>query len=1075
MKSNMKYLIIFLFLFNLQAFPIVEPIKDADLSDKNSPADDILINQFKFETKASLETWKSENGRTEISPLHFKDGQNSLLWNYNLGDHLVVADMEGLNKATEAYKGGIPEHFEPSYYPQAKYGGIKMWLYQEAEQKGKMIYHVGSSVDAAKKNPKYKFEVNLNFTGWRAVWVCFEEDAKVAGYKGDNIMKSFVSFPSKEVVNPGKIYMDRFMLLSFVSKKRHSDLQFVNTKTDNRSDSYKILKPYQDYLNLDLDVSSNPDNNDSNVAKYSKIISDKLEFLILGNKTNKWKERNSTIEKKIASQIKNSKKFYETLNLKATDNGITGVPMFATRDEHISKNGLVYQAVSQSTMFPLAIDFRMNDDSGSQKKLITLLDYFEDQGWAAGSATGTVDHIIRLNPMAQAIFLIRDELAKQNNLKSRVDMLAWHSRIGGIIDIDLTRGENTDKVRGAAFVKLIAILLMEDGPKKEFFLKRFADYMNYTIDFAPGYSDTIKPDFSLYHHRGTYLNSYGIQSLNTMALVHWLLEGTPYELSEKSTKILKETLMHQSDIAFGTDIHYGVGGRFPDKNQAIGANLLPAFAVMSMKNGFVDDIEFAERFNYLYKISDPTEITSILTPALTYSGTFGTLDLMVNLHNSLGDSYNKPGDLNISMPYSSLAVHRKDEAYATVKGYNKYIWDFEAGSSNAENNMGRYLSFGTLIVAQNNPKNGFKGAGMDVSDGFHWGYLPGATTKALPIEKVFHDNEGTEKYIEGYHRSFSETTFASGLTQGKNGMFAMKLRDDVGPDADKSLFDDSFRATKSYFFIGNEIICLGSDIENDDARYNTITTLFQYKYDNAKPTLYNSKSIGQSQSLKNELTEGYFTDQNGIQYIIRDKGEVVLEQGPQKSLKRDKKEYVPTNEAHVKAYLNHGKSPKNGGYEYQILLNTSKDEANKFVDSKSYEVWQKNKDLHSIYHPKTGTEAYAIFTANKAIGKGHIVKADTPILAMFKMQKESAMLSVADPDLKLKKYNHNMSRMPDEITHGASEGSVVTITLKEEWYPAGATDHVISISQDNGQTVVQVFCKDGMSIDIPLQERADLE
>lgn len=1036
-----------------------------------NPANDILISEFKFESNTYLETWTSEKGTTEISPLHFKDGQNSLLWDYTSKDFLVVADMEGLNKSTEAYKGGTPEMYEPAFYPEAKYGGIKMWLYQEAPQTGNMIFHVGSSVGAAKTNPKYKFEVNLNFKGWRAVWVCFEEDAKVSHYKGDNTMKSFVSFPSKEVVNPGKLFIDRFLLLSFVSKKRHSDLHFVNTKTDNRADSYKILEPYQKYLNLEVDTKPNQVTNNEDVAKYSKIISDKLEILILGNKLDTWKQRNSTIEKKVNSQIKNASKFYETLNLKTAETGMTGVPFFATRDEHIPQEGMVYQAVSQATMFSLAMDFKMNNNLDSQEKLITLLDYFEDQGWAAGSAMGTVDHIIRLNPMAQSIFLIRDTLEKKHKLKSRVDMLAWHSRIGGIIDLDLTRGENTDKVRGAALVKIIAILLMEDGPKKAYFLNRFSDYMNHVIDFAPGYSDTIKPDFSLYHHRGTYLNSYGIQALNTMALVHWLLEGTPYELSQKSTKILKDALMRQSDIAFGNDIHYGVGGRFPEKNQAIASNLLPAFAVMSMKNGSVEDLEFAKRFNYLYDISDPTEIVSILTPALTYSGTFGTLDLMVNLHNSLDKSYNKPANQTISMPYSSLLVHRSGDAYATVKGYNKYVWDYETGASNNENNMGRYLSFGTLITAQNNPELGFIGAGIDVNAGFHWAYLPGATTKALPVEKMFYDNKSTEKYIEGYHRSFSETTFASGLSQYTNGMYAMKLRDDVGPDADKSLFDDSFRATKSYFFIDDEIICLGSDIENKDARYNTITTLFQYKYDSSKSTFYNNNDIGTSQTLKKEGIDGLFTDQNGIQYIIRDKGQSVLEQGPQKSLMKVKSEYVPTNQPHIKAYLNHGMSPNNASYEYQILLNTSKDEAQKMVGAKSYEVWQKNKDIHSIHHLKTGIEAYAIFTANKQFDKGHVIKTNTPILAMFKNDKDGALLSVSDPDLKLKKWNHNMSRMPDEITNGASEGSVATVTLKGEWFAAGYSEDVISIRQENGQTQVQIMCKDGKSINIPLQKR----
>lgn len=1032
------------------------------------PANEILIDKHDFENLKSLETWKSETGRTEISKSHFKDGQSSLLWNYNLEDYLVVEEMDGLNRATGKYIGGVPEAYEPAFYPEGKYGGIKMWLYQEESQKGKMVFQVGSSVENAKSNPKYKFEVNLNFDGWRAIWVCFEEDAKVLGYSGDDTMRSFIAFPSKEVPNSGKIYMDRFLLLDFVSKKRHSDLQFENTKVDSRTDSYKIIEPYRQYLNLQV-APSLFDNTE--VAKYSKIVSDKLEFLILGDNSGNWKQRNSGIEKRIASQIKNSKREYENLNLKVSTNGITGVPLFATRDEHISDSGKVFQAVSQATMFPLAMDYRVNANNDSQKKLITLLNYFEDQGWAAGSAMGTVDHIIRLNPLAQSIFLIREELEDLNQLESQVEMLAWHSRLGGILDMDFTRGENTDKVRGAALVKLVAILLMEDGSKKNMLLMRFVDYMNHVINFAPGYSDTIKPDFSLYHHRGTYLNSYGVQSLNTMAMIYWLLDDTPYRLSDTSKNILKKTLMRQSDIAFGTDIHYGVSGRFPDKNHAIGANLLSAFAFMSMKGNSIDDLEIAERYNYLYEITNPQDIVSNLTPALTYSGTFGTLDLMVNVHKSLDNKYNTPKDTNISMPYSSLSVHRSGNGYATVKGYNKYIWDFEAGASKGENSMGRYLSHGTLIVAQNNPERGFKGAGIDVNDGFHWAFLPGATTKALPVEKVFHDNKSTGKYIEGYHRSFSETTFANGLSQGNNGVYAMKLRDEVGPDSDKSLFDDSFRATKSYFFIGNEIICLGSDIENNDARYNTITTLFQYKSDHSKPTFYNNKDIGQSQSINKVLTGGYFTDQNGIQYIIRDNGEIVLEQGPQKSLMKVKSDYVPTNKSHVKAYLNHGKSPKNKEYEYQILLDTDQEEVPRFVERKSYEVWQKNKDLHSIYHLKTGTEAYAIFTINSDIRKGYITRVDTPILAMFKKQEGAAMLSVADPDLRLKKWNHNMSWMPDDIVHGASEGRIVSVTLKEEWYVIGSVAEVKSFKHENGQTIIEIYCKDGKSVDVPLQKR----
>ena len=423
------------------------------------------------------------------------------------------------------------------------------------------------------------------------------------------------------------------------------------------------------------------------------------------------------------------------------------------------------------------------------------------------------------------------------------------------------------------------------------------------------------------------------------------------------------------------------------------------------------------------------------------------------------------------MPYSSLSVHRKGNAYAAVKGYNKYIWDFETGSSKGENSLGRYLSHGALFVAQTDPDDGFIGAGIDYNGGFHPGYLPGATTKSLPIEKVFFKNFGTKKYIEGYHRSFAETTFAGGLTQeGENGMYSMELRDDVGPDSDKILFDNSFRAKKSYFFIGDEIICLGSNINNDDSRYKTITTLFQYKFDENHVTSYKGKSIGSTLSLDKNISSGYFTDQNGIHYILGDTNDIRLEQNIQKSLKRVGKKYESIEVPHVKAYLDHGIAPRGKGYEYQILLNSSNEVVKQFVDKKSYKVLSKNIQVHSIYHKNSGITAYAIFD-NKASLQGPILYTDTPILAMFKKPGAYSVLTIANPDLNLPKWNHNMSLMPEEIVNGNSKGGVVTVSLKGIWYPAKNNNALQNSIHKDGNTVLEVFCKEGKSIDISLQQR----
>lgn len=1029
----------------------------------------ILTGLLQFEYPSDLQDWNAMKGQIKISPRHYKDGSNSALWNWKKGGLLKISHLNGLEKAADIYPGGIPEKYEPAYYPKGRYGGVKMWLYQEKPTKGRMIFQVGSSVETAMQNPKYKFQVNLNFTGWRAVWVNFEEDAKVSGYLGSDNMKSVVAYPSDELEGHGELFIDHLTLLTFISNKRHSDLQFINQKHEYRqTDSYEILKAYQHYVNTNFDQK---EYNKEKLETSSKAIADKLEFLILGDNSGDWKKRDSGIKQKINSTIASGLSYYNKLNLQLDHGFIQGKPMFSSRDEHPAIDGLVFQKVAEEVTFSLAMDYRLNGEVKSKEKLITVLDYFEDQGFAMGSAMGTVDHVIRLNSIANSIFLIRDELRKQDKLKSRIDMLLWHTRMGGLLDIDYTIGENTDKVRGGALVKLITVLLMKNNTSKAILLNSFKEYMDHVISFSPGYSDTIKPDYSIYHHRGTYLNSYGVQSVNTMALIYWLLQDTPYALSKKSTDILKNTLIRQSQIAYGTDLHFGVSGRFPHQNNAIERFLLPAYSFMSLDGKTVSDEMLAKRFNYLYRISDPSEINRILTPALTYSGTFGTLDLMVQLHEKIGNQEDKPKNGVYTLPYSSFSVYRKDHAFAAVKGYNKYVWDFETSGSKGENRLGRYLSFGFLITVQGNEEKGFKGANIDMNEGYHWAFLPGATTKALPIEKMYFINKPTKKYLEGYHRSFSETTFANGLSQqGRNGMYAIELRDDVGPNEERILFDDTFRAKKSYFFIDNEIICLGSNINNGDKRYNTVTTLFQYKLDKNKSTFYNGTSLGKSLFVNKKTKGGYFTDQNGLHYIIEDSGNVIIEQKEQESLKRVGSDYEKTVSPHVKAYINHGSSPVDRHYEYEIILNTPKDSLQTFLNNKSYEVLMKNSGVHSIHHKRTGITAYAIFDAKSNL-KGPIQAVDTPILAMFKKSEKHAVLSIANPDIQLDIWNHNMSRMPNEIVNAPSKGSVISVTVKGEWYSMNAIHDILSIEHSNFNTILKIYCKNGKSVDIPLQKR----
>ncbi|WP_018625876.1 chondroitinase family polysaccharide lyase [Niabella aurantiaca] len=1042
---------------------------------QGSPAERIITGRYGFEGETDINGWSAKNGGLSLSAAHYKDGRRSLQWDWSEGATLQVPSLKGLKEAGGVFEGGQPEVYEPSFYPKDRFGGIKIWLYQEKPAGGQLIFQVGKDVAAAQKNPKYRFAVNLDFTGWRTVWVGFEEDASVLGYKGSDELNALIAYPQNVKERTGKLFIDHLTLLTFVSNKRNSDAQFVNHKRAGlrSADAYEILKPWQAF-----NAGNNTQTIDTGLlAAGSRQIADRLQFLILGDGTDSWKERYRNMGKDMEGRIRAANSFYDKLNIQTKNGFVTGLPLFGIRDEHPAAEGMVFENAMQPVLFPLAMDYKLNGNQASKEKLLRAFDYFLDQGWAAGSSMGTVDHVIKMAPIAVPVFLLRDELKAQNKLRPEADMLAWHTRLGSLLHIDNTHGENSDLIRGGAIAKLVAILLMDDNARKQQMLQDFKRFLDHATAIAPGYSDTFKPDFSIYHHRGTYLNTYGTNALNTLALMHWLLQGTPYALSAQSTANLKQALVRQAQIAYGVEIHYGVGGRFPLGNNSINTFILPAYAYMSMRGNTVADTAMGRLFNYLYGITDPQGIKGMLFPALTYSGTYGTLNLMAGLHRQMKDQAAKPGDGAVAMPFSGLFTYRKGNAFATVKGYNKYVWDYESGGKN-ENNLGRYLSHGMLITAQGNEKDGF--AGLEMNNGFDWSMLPGATTKMLPADKVLYFAKPDEKYIEGKHRNFSESRMASGVHQEGNGLFGFDLRDDVFPDEDRSLFDSSFRARKSYFFIGNEIICLGSGIHNRDGRYHTVTTLFQYHTNPQKPNFVNGKIIS---SGEQKAGGAWFTDQNGLQYIIPGGQDIVWSQKPQVAYRSanvgDQKKialakgepYQKIEATYTRAWFDHGTAPQNKGYEYEILLNTTAAAAKPYLQNKTYEVLEKNNAAHIIRHRFAGITAYAIFEPNRSLA-GILQSTDAPLLAMAKKENDSSLLlTIADPDIQQPRWGHNMSNMPDSINNTWNKGSVVTVTLKGEWYPARHIVPLIDHEIKDGKTIIRLYCRDGESIDVPLQQR----
>jgi len=984
----------------------------------NECAEKITAGTISFENVSDIRNWEVVSGSLAISSKRAKVGTHSCLWKWEKGGFLLMNNPTGLKRACEPYEGGSPEKYEPKYVKPGLEGGVKLWLYNESPSPtGRLFLQVGHDAESVLKNPRYRIPINLNFKGWRTIWVHFEQDAKVKNYRGEKEMNVMALVPDEDT--SGALYIDWVNFVSYMSIKRHSDYQVTNHKPKElRYDSY-VIKEYDEGLKR---VEPAPLGEPEKKA-FAKIAQ-RYEYLILGSRP--FDALPENVSKSLKEKFRSGNKVFDQLGITLNGGILNGRPLFSSRDEHCSPDGMAFQKIGQTALFPMALECRLIGANQSWERLMRLFDFLSDQGFAAGSAIGTCDHFIRVNSFAGAIFLARKKLEERGCLEREANALAWFSMLGAAFNTPKNEGINTDLVRGGALPKLVAVLLMKDTPQKAGAMKGLVNYFNHVCSFAPGYSDTIKPDYSLYHHRSAYQSAYGVSTVTTMAIINWLLDGTVYKLSSKTKRILHNTLIAQLAMANKYDLHPGVCGRIQTRS-ALDRLLLPAYA-------FTDGME--GEFNRLYS----PELNRLEFPSLSYSGTLGTMEEMERRVKAAGSIKVGPPGGHYTFPYAAYSTHRRDGWMAAVRGWSQYVWDFEAGSKH-ENDLGRYLSHGALFII---PETGLVGSHQDMDTGYHWAFLPGSTTKALPVEKTVFKCVPTPKYLEGKHRNYSDETFCGGVKLGRNGFFSMKLHDTVAPDDERTLFDDSFRAVKSYFFVDDKIYCMGTSIENNDERYHTITTLFQNTSD-AKIT----------------IRHGVLYDVNGNAYVLINHPAWRMRKKPQKSWGKGGR---PCEGPNVRAWIDHGKAPKNAGYEYMIAV-----QAGEKLPEVPFRVLQKDSTAHIISHENKKLTAFAVFEPKRFKGEGMVTALDTPLLLMTEDRGDTLALAVADPDLRLKKWGHNMSFMPREIVNAEARAHTARIILSGHWKLRKPVDGVrISHGWFRPMTTMRVTLQHGLTKEIEL-------
>ena len=941
-------------------------------------------------------SWTTDNGATlSISGDHFKLGSQSVKWDWKQGATLTIQNPPNITNALSAYKGGM-----------------MLWVYNSQPVDKKIIFQFGKG-----NSVEYYFDYGINFKGWRACWIRFDQDMK--GPKSSNDINEMRIIAPDDVAE-GTLYFDRMM---FPSTRIHDrvtpDKQLPYINPSMNDNHWAALWHWYDTYTHDIALGTN-------VTAEEQAAFDAIGTLM----TESYKSGNPS-----DSKVATTKDKYHALKIVRSGDEIVGRP-YVSDDEYDTAHDDMKMDQVGLILLDLARVWYHRQDTEARQMFFDVLDWVMDQGLNVGSGMGTNHHYgYNFREFPPAIFLMKDELKAAGRLESAAAMLNYWT---GIQEYRLKPVVGTlqglmDSWNTTVIPRLIAVMAMDDTPEKAREMKAIKRWMDISLRIVPGTMGGIKPDGCGFHHSGLY-PAYSTGGYAGIGSLLRYVNGTCFQLSDEARINFGKGLIAMRNYCNHLSWGFGVCGRHPLSGNISGG----------VKNAFA----------YLAKSGDPYSDNAIWEDmAAAYMRLETSNTSFKQEFTNMGISAEDDPNGNYTYNYGALGIHRRGEWMVSVKGYNKHVWGSEIYTS--DNRYGRYQSYGTVqVIGKGNPvsssESGF------VQDGWDWNRYPGGTYVHLPFDLL--ESPKTTTLMETSDEGF---TGASNIG-GEHGVFGMKLR-----EKDRPNFTADHQANKSVFCFEDRIICLGSNISNSNANYPTETALFQVNLKNQSDVMYVDNGTPTSTfPLQQDLASDknhYLVDPAGNGYWVKAGRTVKVARKTQYS--RHNKTKVATQGDFASAWINHGTKPSGQTYEYVVIPNAGKTKIQEFntqmmsEDTAPYKVLKQDADAHIVWDRATDITGYVFFDAVGSLSDIYIKEIDASALVMIKPGESNQMtMSVCDPDLHLE----------DTDVANASQESTVVLTLKGTWALAGQNDKVTILSADNGETRIQFLLVDGIPQEITL-------
>ena len=959
--------------------------------------------QHSFENK--LPEFLRVNGRGNIglSDTKYKDGKTSVKFSWNGPVQLMFtnsADMEASMKADG--------------------GGIILWIYSEKAISEPLLFRFhdwnGGVI--------CQFNFNMDFTGWRAIWMKYEDMLTPEGkHLGETALSDRNTAVSRMTISvspkctEGTFYLDR---LSFLKSRMQDqiapDKQIPdnNHMLRNRLWQWGRLWEWEQYPEPEFKQISSPQ------EQMLKDIEERMDQWAAAN--------NPGAQYTQSTLIQRADDLYSKYSIRRLADGtITGAPLLYD-DEFNNSLGEMRIRYIQDIVYWYALDYLYTGNTSNIQKVVDAIDHAIDQGFAYGSGWGTNKHYgYQVRNLYKGVWILRHELKKTGKLDDYTKVLMYWSAIQ---EARKPYAEHRDEILDTWNTllnnKVIAVMLQSDDAKRYAYMKLLGEWVGSSMEYSDGTLGGLKVDGTSFHHGGHY-PSYSVGAFAAVGDFCYFSKDTDFVPSEKGRRCFKNSLLAMRNYSHTRDWGIGICGRHPLDGAMAEIDVL-AFARLAL-------------------LGDLTHSGKAADPDLAgaYIALGGTDKTILAEFKKLGLGEKKPEDGFSVYNYSALGIHRRSGWMLSLKGFNSDVWSSEIYAK--ENRYGRYLSYGTVQIFT---EPSAKESGY-VREGWDWNRFPGATSIHLPFELLDSPRPGTLM-----ERNTSRFPGVSSL-EGQNGCLAFTY-----VEGNHKNFCAGATATKSVFCFDNRIVHIGTGITNN-SQYPTETTIYQLALKDRIEEVDINEVYSSAFPFNHTITEHVqvvLTDTKKNFYIIKD-GYGLNVKKKQQTSPSDERKKDGTGDF-ITAYINHGVAPSNASYEYLMLVTPSIKEVKNASKKAPYEVLHADNSAHVVKDIPTGITAYIIYKEYND-EKTLLKTADAETIVMERTKEDgTVVMSVCTPDLGITQKGYTTAQTSQPI--------IKAVVLNGEWVIKCATDNV-SLSMLDGNTVIKATCCHGQPVEFIIERK----